>query len=393
MAKKVKKLNRKNLSGAQKRKGGFRHIHQDDISDEGAVHNPAASKKMKTLQNDLEQFRAEQEEEGELYGGVSEEDAEEQGANEGETKAATGASGDGAEGETPNEGPDVDATESKHPDDPYLMEDAKYIVKDTRWRNKQRTLIVASSGTQARIRHLQEDLKKLLPHHKPEQKMDKTSNNLLLLNEICELKNCSNCIFLESRKKGKNVYMHVSRVPSGPWLKFQVKNVHTSGEIRLAGNCLLGSRPILHFDEAFEKITHLRLVKEMFTQVFGTPRNHPKSKPFHDHIMCFYWIEGSIAFRHYQIAPETADYFDNPEHQHLTEIGPRFILEPIRFLAGSFCGKTMFYNKNYLSPVQLKSVTQSILKRSKMKKLKQQQKGASLRDFKVPEDEAMKTFA
>ena len=58
-------------------------------------------------------------------------------------------------------------------------------------------------------------------------------------------------------------------------------------------------------------MSYLKLVKSLFIQatwgnrqpdspgcavlyqVFGTPRNHPKSKPFHDHIMCFYWLLSS----------------------------------------------------------------------------------------------------
>merc|ERR1712086_689855 len=89
-------------------------------------------------------------------------------------------------------------------------------------------------------------------------------------------------------------------------------------------------------------------------QAFGTPRNHPKSKPFHDHIMTFHYMDRKIIFRHYQIAPETIRDDGNPEAQVLTEIGPRFTLDPIRFLNGSFTGQTMFLNPHYLSPTALR---------------------------------------
>lgn len=52
--------------------------------------------------------------------------------------------------------------------DPYLLEDAEYLRRETRWLNRQRVLVLGSRGISARSRHLIEDLKKLLPHHKSE---------------------------------------------------------------------------------------------------------------------------------------------------------------------------------------------------------------------------------
>lgn len=53
-------------------------------------------------------------------------------------------------------------------------------------------------------------------------------------------------------------------------------------------------------------------------QVFGTPRNHPKSKPFHDHIMCFYWPASKSLERCKQLAAsELADVWLT----HSTEAG------------------------------------------------------------------------
>merc|ERR1712070_1298929 len=130
--------------------------------------------------------------------------------------------------------------------------------------------------------------------------------------------------------------------------------VHTLGEIHLTGNCLLGSRPILSFDKKFEQHAHLKLVKTLLIQAMGTPRNHPKQKPFHDHVMSFHYLDGKIWFRHYQISPMTNEDANDPERQLLTEIGPRFVLEPIRILAGSFGGQTLYQNKEYLSPTALR---------------------------------------
>merc|ERR1719162_331365 len=75
----------------------------------------------------------------------------------------------------------------------------------------------------------------------------------------------------------------------------------------LTGNCMKGSRsrPILSFDEAFTSgPPQLRLLKCVFTDVFGTsPRGHPKSKPFVDRSMAFYYADQTkqIWVRNYQI--------------------------------------------------------------------------------------------
>lgn len=77
--------------------------------------------------------------------------------------------------------------------------------------------------------------------------------------------------------------------------------VHTMAELKLSGNHLKGSRPILSFDSAFDQQPHLQLMKEMFTQSFATPRRHPKSKPFHDHVITFHFLDNRIWLRNYQV--------------------------------------------------------------------------------------------
>jgi hypothetical protein len=72
-------------------------------------------------------------------------------------------------------------------------------------------------------------------------------------------------------------------------------------ELRLTGNCLKGSRPFLSFDAGFDSTPHLRLLREMFSQVFNVPRGHPKSQPFFDHVLGFYLVDGKIWVRHYQV--------------------------------------------------------------------------------------------
>lgn len=87
------------------------------------------------------------------------------------------------------------------------------------------------------------------------------------------------------------------------------------------------------------------LIKELFTQTFGTPRYHPKSQPFIDHVLNFSIHDGRIWIRNYQIILEgenkvKEDKFD-PE---LVEIGPRIVLNLQRIQEGPFSGPAIFLN-------------------------------------------------
>jgi ribosome biogenesis protein BRX1 len=76
-----------------------------------------------------------------------------------------------------------------------------------------------------------------------------------------------------------------------------VENVHTMDELRLTGNSMKGSRPILSFDTNFDTLAHLKILKCLFMDVFGTPRGHPKSKPFADRVMGFYYADGKVCYK------------------------------------------------------------------------------------------------
>ena len=54
--------------------------------------------------------------------------------------------------------------------------------------------------------------------------------------------------------------------------------------------------PPASFDSSFddESLPHLQLTKILFSNVFGTPRGHPKSKPFVDRIMTFYYADQKV---------------------------------------------------------------------------------------------------
>eukprot|EP00339_Tiarina_fusa_P019708 CAMPEP_0117009550 /NCGR_PEP_ID=MMETSP0472-20121206/8641_1 /TAXON_ID=693140 ORGANISM="Tiarina fusus, Strain LIS" /NCGR_SAMPLE_ID=MMETSP0472 /ASSEMBLY_ACC=CAM_ASM_000603 /LENGTH=184 /DNA_ID=CAMNT_0004711853 /DNA_START=310 /DNA_END=861 /DNA_ORIENTATION=+ len=132
-------------------------------------------------------------------------------------------------------------------------------------------------------------------------------------------------------------------------------------ELKMLGNALKGSRPLLIFDRYFEDQPHLRLLKEMFTHSFTTPNRHPKSKPFFDHAFSFSYLDGRIWFRHYQILWDGETVRGEIE---LNEIGPRFVLQPIRIFSGSFQGETIYANEKYVSPNALRREAKAELGRA-----------------------------
>ncbi|XP_053159732.1 ribosome biogenesis protein BRX1 homolog [Hemicordylus capensis] len=212
-------------------------------------------------------------------------------------------------------------------------------VSQGKWKNKERVLVFSSRGINFRTRHLMKDLRTLMPHSKADTKMDR-KDKLFIINEVCEMKNCNKCIYFEAKKK-QDLYVWLSNAPQGPSAKFLVQNIHTLAELKMTGNCLRGSRPLLSFDSTFDKEPHYALLKELFIQIFSTPQYHPKSQPFVDHIFTFSIVDNRIWFRNYQIVEEEAA---------LVEIGPRFVLNLIKIFRGSFGGQTLYENPHYQSP-------------------------------------------
>jgi ribosome biogenesis protein BRX1 len=225
--------------------------------------------------------------------------------------------------------------------------------------NKQRVLVFGSRGLTARYRHLMEDIRSLLPHHKKEAKLDAKHDMLSVVNDIAQIKGCGATIFFEVRKR-RDLFLWLSKTPSGPSVKFHVVNVHTMDELRLTGNCLRGSRPILSFDAAFDDektAPHLRLIRELLTLAFATPLGHPKSQPFHDHVMAFGFADNRIWYRHYQVVDRAADataaakmLSQGEQPSVLVEIGPRFVLDIIKIFSKSLGGSTLYSNPRYISP-------------------------------------------
>lgn len=117
------------------------------------------------------------------------------------------------------------------------------------------------------------------------------------------------------------------------------------GELKMTGNCLKGTRPLLSFDENFSKKPQYALLKELLTQIFGVPNHHPKSQPFFDHVYTFSILDNRIWFRNYQILTEDGG---------LAEIGPRFVLNPVKIFSESFGGETLWNNPDYISPAKVR---------------------------------------
>ncbi|KAK4184867.1 putative ribosome biogenesis protein BRX1 [Podospora australis] len=236
-------------------------------------------------------------------------------------------------------------------------------------KNKQRVLILSSRGVTYRHRHLLNDLAAMLPHGRKDVKFDSKSK-LYQLNELAELYNCNNVMFFEARK-GKDLYMWFSKVPNGPTVKFHAQNLHTMEELQFTGNCLKGSRPILSFDATFETEPHLKVIKELFLQIFGVPEGQRKSKPFIDHVMAFSVADGKVWIRNYEVREvdkvkgegdeETTTekrkgkLGDKETDISLVEIGPRFVLTPIIIQEGAFGGPIIYENKRFISPNQVRS--------------------------------------
>ncbi|ETW86131.1 hypothetical protein HETIRDRAFT_308509 [Heterobasidion irregulare TC 32-1] len=253
-------------------------------------------------------------------------------------------------------------------------------------KNKQRVLMLSSRGVTHRMRHLMNDLEVLLPHIKKDSKLD-SKNHLNLLPELADLHNCNNTLYFEARRH-EDLYLWAAKTPNGPSVKLHVQNVHTMDELKLTGNCLKGSRGLLSFDASFEETEWGRLMKELFTHMFGVPPQARRAKPFIDHILTFSLLDGKIWFRNFQIIEKDPLHPSGPPQTTLIEIGPRFVMTPIRIFEGAFNGATVFSNPEYISPTSVRSA----IRREKGTKYKERKHAQSERSDrkdlrKLPENE------
>lgn len=217
---------------------------------------------------------------------------------------------------------------------------------EKRMTNKQKCLVVCSRSVSSRNRHLILDLQSMMPHARSHPKIEMRIDVADQLQEICTLHRCNSIMYLEARKR-EAAYMWLGQAPNGPSVKLELLNVHTASELRMAGNCLKYSRPMLHFDREFDVVPHLRILKSLLVQTFNVPLYHPKSKPFVDHILGFFFLDGRIWFRCYQLGVEK-----RVSDMDLLEVGPRFILNPVAIFDGCCRGAVLWRNPDVVSSTE-----------------------------------------
>ncbi|KAJ9563255.1 hypothetical protein OSB04_008415 [Centaurea solstitialis] len=241
-------------------------------------------------------------------------------------------------------------------DKPENQQDA---TNSTGFRNKEKVLVTCSRRINYRYRHLMLNLVSILPHCKKDNKVESKATKGATLNELVELKSCSSCLFFEIAyvPEAQRPYLWMSKCPNGPSVKFLVNAVHTMEELKLTGNHLKA------YSSYYQKLhgninffwCHLFL-----NRYLELPKEHRKSKPYHDHVFVFSIVDDHIWFRNYQIScPHTgADKIDRGglEKMTLIEVGPRFCLNPIKIFGGSFGGPTLYENPFYVSPNQIRSL-------------------------------------
>lgn len=250
---------------------------------------------------------------------------------------------------------------------------AKRSTTDKMMTNRQKCLVLGGRNMSSKARHLLLDIRGLMPHSREHSKLGGGSQHHTIgadLVDICQLHQCNSFLYIDPHRQDVH-YMWIGQAPSGPSVKLQLSNVHTADEIRMAGNCLRYSRPLLHFDRAFETLPHLRIVKSLLHMCFNTPRYHPKSKPFIDHIISFFWLDNHIWVRNYQIvypsssssgagaasssstlplptgsssshSSSSSSSTKKKDGTSLLEIGPRFTLEPVSIFNGCCQGNVVW---------------------------------------------------
>ena len=192
--------------------------------------------------------------------------------------------------------------------------------------------------------------------------------------------------------------MWISKSPNGPAFKFSIQNIHTMEELKLSGNNLKYSRPFLSFDSKFDDASqpHLQLAKEMLSHIFNTPKNHPKSKPFIDHVLTFNICDGRIWFRNYQILNQDEEKFtakDDISKLVLIAIGPRFAMNPIKAFQGSMGGEALWQNPAYIAPAKQRSKKYaSFAKKRDEKEIAKEYRVDTLAEGKDPESYLMDAF-
>lgn len=133
--------------------------------------------------------------------------------------------------------------------------------------------------------------------------------------------------------------------------------------------CALRSLLLMHTNS-------ISCLHSLTNQTFSVPRTSRRLKPFIDHILVFSILDNRIWFRNYQIIEKDPLHPSGPPQTSLVEIGPRFVLTPIRIFEGSFGGPTVFANQEFVTP----AATRASLKREAGQKYRVRKEGEEDRE-------------
>ena len=107
-------------------------------------------------------------------------------------------------------------------------------------------MVFMSRGITQNFRQLAQDMIDLLPNTKVESKLERKETRQII-NDLCYERSCNNFLYFDCHKH-TDLFLWAAKSPNGPSLKFQVTEIHTTKELKLTGNCLKYSRPLLSFD-------------------------------------------------------------------------------------------------------------------------------------------------
>jgi hypothetical protein len=65
--------------------------------------------------------------------------------------------------------------------------------------------------------------------------------------------------------------------------------------------CFVWFHPDRIFRQFLCSLSQSQVMKEMLIQTFGVPSGHRAAKPFHDHVISFFFLDGRVWLRHYQV--------------------------------------------------------------------------------------------
>lgn len=134
-----------------------------------------------------------------------------------------------------------------------MFKDADPLSKQ--WKNRQRTMVFSTRGISGHFKSLVSNITDLLPNSKVEPKLER-KNIRSVIDDLCYERSCNNYLFFDQHKH-MDLYLWLCKSPAGPSIKFHVRDIHTTNELKLQGNCLKFSRPLLSFDSAFDGEAHL----------------------------------------------------------------------------------------------------------------------------------------